>query len=130
MSRTKIKLDQFPIDKVEKTATLKELYRYISGRYWLMLVVGVINAIIAGASNPIRIVVLRDVLGEVCNNDSLNEVADGMRDKVKYFILFAILGGVWCYIFSMMFIIIGANTNMRLRTGIIIIYYSRHYINI
>ena len=96
-------------------ASLRQMYRYITGRYWIMLVIGIINAIIAGASNPARLVLVRDTFNEVSTNNYREEMAEGMRDKVKWFAMLAAIGGITWYIFWMAFIIIGAKISYELK---------------
>ena len=102
-------------DKHVPPATLKQLYRYVSGKYYVMLVVGIVNAFLAGATNPTRLIIMRDVLGEVSDSNYADEIADGMRDKIKWFVILALLGGTWWYIFCMMFIVIGAKISYELK---------------
>ena len=105
--------------KIEKEviqpASLRLLYRYITGKYWIMLIIAIINAIVAGATNPARLVLVRDSFNEVSENSNLNEMADGLRDKIKWFAMIAAIGGVWCYIFWIIFIIIGSKISYELK---------------
>ena len=66
-----------------KPASLNQLFRYVTGKYSILLMIGIINAIIAGLSFPARLVLVRDTFNEVAPGASLHDMASGMREKVK-----------------------------------------------
>ena len=124
MERTKNNMEQLEIvDEQEvakeieeiKSASLRDLYRYINGKYYVLLVIAIINAIIAGVTNPARLVFVRDTFNEVDENTQLKDIADGIRDKILLFGILAGIGGVCWYIFCLIFIIIGAKISYELK---------------
>ena len=124
MERTKNNLEHLEIANEKegikqvqeiKPASLKDLYRYITGKYYLLLVIAIINALIAGAANPARLIFVRDTFNEAGENTQLKDVADGIRDKVLLFGVLAGIGGVCWYIFCFIFIIIGAKISYELK---------------
>ena len=98
-----------------KPAYLNQLFRYVTGKYSILLMIGIINAIIAGLSFPARLVLVRDTFNEVAPGASLHDMASGMREKVKWFAILATIGGVTSYIFWMAFIVIGLKISYELK---------------
>ena len=96
-------------------ATLRQMYRYVSGKYIILGIIGIINAFIAGATNPARLVIIRDTFNEVETNNARDAIADGMREKNLWFGILSGIGGITCYIFWFSFMIIGSKISYELK---------------
>ena len=73
------------------------------------------NALIAGTTGPARFLFIRDTINEVAENTNLDDIADGVRDKIILYYFIAGIGGVCWYIFCIIFIIIGAKISYELK---------------
>ena len=95
-------------------ASLKDLYRYI-GNYYVLLIIAIFNALIAGWTCPARFLFIRDTINEVAENTNLEDKADGIRDITILYYFTAGIGGIWWYIFCFIFIMIGAKISYELK---------------
>jgi hypothetical protein len=70
-----------------KRATLRQMYQYLTWPYYVLFVIGIVNAMFLGALSITNMVMMRQVLGEIEPDKSDHDTAGKLKTIVTFDLL-------------------------------------------